>query len=113
MNDFETETPRYKREGFAPEPVYELHLDPQHVLVLSGRVIEVMRCDLPSNDLDTRFHVRHVAVELKPKRNGNQNLKIGIRRDGGVWNLNALEVTPEKADDVMRFFQEAKRQAAL
>ncbi|MGK2932997.1 MAG: hypothetical protein ACSLFD_09565 [Solirubrobacterales bacterium] len=61
--------------------------------MLSGRVVEVLRRDMPSSDLD-RFHVRHVAVEMKPKRNGNLELKIGIRRDGGVWNLNELEVIP-------------------
>ncbi len=111
MEDFGSETPGYVREGIDPGTMYELHLDPHHVIILNGRVIEILRGDIPSSDLDTRFHVRHVAVELKPKRNGNHNLKIGLRRNGGVWNLCSLEVTPEKLDDVHRFFQEAKKQA--
>ena len=112
MNDFETETPSYRREGIESGPMYELHLDPQHVIVPNGRVIEVLRCDMPSSDQDTRFHIRHIAVELKPKRNGNHALKMGLRRDGGVWNLNEVEVTPEKLDDVMAFFEVVKREAA-
>lgn len=92
--------------------MYGLHLDENHVLILNGRVIEMLRAHLPASDLTTRFHVRHIAVEMKPKRNGNHQLRMGLRRDGGVWNLCDAEVTPEKMDDVQRFFEEAKRQAA-
>jgi|GEM_PF-1421590 len=113
MEEIDRDVPSFKREGFAPTQLFELHLDPHRVIILNGRVIEILRGDIPSSDLDTRFHVRHVAVELKPRRNGNHTLKIGLRRDGGVWNLCSLEVTPEKLDDVQRFFGEAKAQAAL
>ena len=112
MNDFKTETPGFQREGIDPGPMYELHIDPRNVIILNGRVIEILRSDLPSSDRDTRFHIRHIAVEMKPKRNGNQALKMGLRRNGGVWNLNEVEVPPEKLDDVMAFFEVVKREAA-
>ena len=111
MDEYETELPRYQREGFAPEPLFELHLDENNTLVLDGHAIEVFRGDIPSSDFDSRFHVRHVAVEMKPKRNGNQALKIGLRRNGGVWNLNECEVRPDQVDDVLHFFGEAKKRA--
>ncbi|MBK5232072.1 MAG: hypothetical protein JJE13_03695 [Thermoleophilia bacterium] len=92
--------------------MYELHLDPEHVLILNGKVIEMLRADQSASELTTRFHVRHIAVELKPKRDGSHRLRMGLRRDGGVWNLCDAKVPPEKLDDVQRFFEAAKREAA-
>lgn len=104
------EAPRFVREGFEPGPMYELHLDDEQVLILNGRVVEMLRADRPIDS--NRFHVRHIAVEMKPKRDGGFKLKMGLRRGGEVWNLCEADVPPEKADDVHRFFEQAKKEAA-
>ena len=110
MDISEDETPRYIREGFEPGPMYELHLDEIQTLVLSNRVVELCRADRPIET--NRFHVRHIAVELKPKRDGSFKLKMGLRRGDGVWNLCEADVPAEKVDDVHRFFEQAKKEAA-
>jgi len=71
----------------------------------------MLRADRTMVD-SNRFHVRHIAVEMKPKRNGGFKLKFGLRRGGGVWTLCEADVPPEKADDVHRFFEQAKKEAA-
>lgn len=109
MSDFETETPRFVKEGFT-SATHELHLDPVQVLILNGRVVEYLRADRPLES--NRFHVRHVAVEVKPARRGGFKLKMGLRREGGVWNLSEADVSEEKLDSVMAFFEIVKREAA-
>ena len=110
MSDFETETPRFVKEGFT-SPTHELHLDPLQVIVLSGRTVEYLRADRPADE-SNRFHVRHIAVEMKPARRGGYKLKMGLRRDGGVWNLAEADVSEEKLNDVTRFFEVVKAEAA-
>jgi len=110
MDDSETQAPRYQREGISPGPMYELHLDHEQVLILNGRVVEMLRADRPIES--NRFHVRHIAVEMKPKRDGNFRLKMGLRRGDAVWNLCEATVPAEKEDDVHRFFEQAKKEAA-
>jgi len=109
MDDFALDIPRFNKEGFS-SPTYELHIDHEQVLVLNGRVVEYLRADRPLDS--NRFHVRHVAVETKPARRGGHKLKIGLRRDGGVWNLAEADVPDEKLQDVMAFFEIVKREAA-
>ena len=108
MNDFETETPDFVKAGFT-SPTHELHLVPFQVLILNGRVVEYLRADRPLES--NRFHVRHVAVEVKPARRGGFKLKMGLRREGGVWNLSEADVPEEKLNDVMAFFEIVKAEA--
>lgn len=109
MDEIDFDIPRFNREGFT-SPTIELHLDHEQVLSLNGRVVEYLRADRPIDS--NRFHVRHIAVEIKPARRGGHKLKMGLRRNGGVWNLAEADVSDEKFDDVMAFFEIVKREAA-
>ena len=109
MNDFETEIPRFDKAGFT-SPSYELHIDHQQVIVLSDHVVEYLRADRPADE-SNRFHIRHLAVEIKPARRQGFKLKMGLRRDGGVWNLAEADVPEDRLDDVTAFFEIVKREA--
>lgn len=111
MDEYEMSTvPSFKRDGFT-SPSYELHIDNQQVIVLSDHVVEYLRADRPADE-SNRFHVKHLAVEVKPARRGGYKLNMGLRRDGGVWNLAQAEFPEEKMDEVMAFFEIVKKQAA-
>lgn len=88
----------------------ELEFGDGQILVLSGRVVEYFRQDMPAVEGGWRWHVKHLAVETKPRRDGGLKLKLGRERDGGVWAGASAEVSPEEADAVMAFFETAKKE---
>lgn len=90
----------------------EIEFGGNQILVLDGRVVEYFKQDQPAVDGGWRWHVKHLAVEGKPRKDGGLKLKIGRDRDGFVWAQGAAEVPPEDVDAVMAFFEAAKREAA-
>lgn len=80
------------------------------ILILDGRVVEYFKRDQPAVEGGWRWHVNHLAVEAKPRRDGGIKLKIGRERDGGVWAQGSSEVPPEDVEKVMAFFEVAKRE---
>lgn len=88
----------------------ELEFGGDQILVLNGRVVEYFRQDLPATEGGWRWHVKHLAVDAKPRKDGGLKLKIGRDRDGDVWAQGMAEVPPEDVDAVMAFFEAAKRE---
>ena len=101
-------SPPFRRDGFPAGPTYELQIRGQ-VLVYSGRVLRFFRADVSSGG-DWQWHVDHVAVEVKPKRNGDFSLRVGMARDGGVWSPVTVVVPPEHMPDVEAFFEILKKE---
>ena len=101
-------SPPFRPEGFPAGPAYELQINGQ-VLVYSNRVLEFFRADITS-DGAWRWHVDHVAVEVKPKRNGDFTLAVGMARDGDVWSPAKLDIPADRLDDVTAFFEILKKE---
>ena len=51
-----------------------------------------------------------MAVEVKPKRNGDFSVRVGMARDGGVWSPATIDVPPEHMPDVEAFFEILKKE---
>lgn len=90
----------------------ELEFGGDQLLVLDGRVVEYFKRDQPAVASGWRWHVKHLAVEGKPRKDGGVKLRIGRERDGGVWAGAIAEVPPEDVDAVMKFFEAAKKEQA-
>ncbi len=90
----------------------ELEFGGNQILVLNGRVVEYFKQDQPAVEGGWRWHVKHVAVEGKPRRDGGLTLKIGREHDGRVWAQAMADVPPEDVDAVTAFFEAAKKERA-
>lgn len=101
-------SPPFRRDGFPAGPTYELQIRGQ-VLVYANRVVEFFRADISPTGT-WRWHVDHVAVEVKPKRNGDFSVRVGMARDGGVWSPATIDVPPEHMPDVEAFFEILKKE---
>lgn len=88
----------------------ELEFGGNQILVLDGRVVEYFRADQPTVEGGWRWHVKQLAVEAKPRRDGGLKLKIGRERDGEVWAQAVAEVPSEDAEAVSGFFAAARRE---
>lgn len=75
-----------------------------YALLLEGRVVEV----LSKAGTSDRFHVNHVAVAAKGKRDGSLKLHVGIEAGGVVQQGVSFGVDASREAEVMAFFEEAK-----
>jgi hypothetical protein len=80
-----------------------------HVLLLRGNVVEVFH---PSGS-HVAIHVLHVAVEAKPRRDGDLEVKIGRQVSGMVLPDATVRVPSSGQGEVTAFFQEASRRRDL
>lgn len=87
----------------------EVEFGGDQILQLNGRVVEYFKQDQPAVPGGWRWHVNHVAVEAKPRKDGGLKLRIGRERDGQVWAQATAEVPPGDVDAVAAFFEIAKR----
>lgn len=55
-----------------------------------------------------RFHVSHVAVEVKEKR-GALHMHVGVEVSGRIVGGTRLTVPPERQAEVLALFAEARR----
>jgi hypothetical protein len=74
------------------------------VLRLEGTVVETLHRAAAGY----RFHVSHVAVEAKEKR-GALHLRVGFDVSGSVVGGTRLAIPPERQDEVLALFAEARR----
>lgn len=76
-----------------------------HVLLLDGRVLEVLH----RTGLSFRFHVTHVAVEATPSGSGSLKLRVGVDPGNGVIvQGTTVEVAADQVAAVTALFDEAK-----
>ncbi|MEU1280271.1 hypothetical protein [Streptomyces sp. NPDC005805] len=90
----------------------EVEFGGNQLLVLDGRVVEYFKRDQPPTAGGWRWHVRHLAVEAKPRRDGGLSIHLGRERHGRVWAQATAEVPPQDVPTVLRFFEAAKRESA-
>ena len=88
--------------------VLEVDLDPW-LMRLDGTVFELFRRDVP--DSSSRIHIRHLAVEAKPRDGGGLRLTIGQEIDGLVMGAK-VDVPAQRQAEVMAFFDESRRRRA-
>lgn len=86
-----------------PRPTIEIVLG-DDVLRLDDTVVETLHRAATGY----RFHVSHVAVEAKEKR-GTLHLRVGFDVSGSVVGGTRLAVPPERQDEVLALFAEARR----
>ncbi len=77
----------------------------EYVLVLRGNVVEVFH----TTGLHHALHILHLAVEGKPRRDGDLDVRIGIEVLGDVQPKATVRVPPPQQEAVMAFFQESSR----
>ncbi|MCB0875382.1 MAG: hypothetical protein KDB46_04210 [Solirubrobacterales bacterium] len=75
-----------------------------YALILDGRVVEVLH----RSGAGDRFHVNHVAVEAKPRRDGGMRIQVGIEAGGIVQQGQRFEVPAERVGEVTALFEQAK-----
>lgn len=75
------------------------------VLMLRGNVVETFH----SSGTHHAFHVRHVAVEAKPRKDGDVDVRIGIDVRGTIVDGARMRVPGSRFDEVRALFDEAKR----
>ncbi|WP_072807142.1 hypothetical protein [Rhodococcoides yunnanense] len=95
-----------------PERAYaEYRLDENVILVLDHRVVEIFDATHKSVSGSPRWHVDHIGVEAKPRRNGLR-ITIGARLpDDSMSYIGAqavLDVPEDKVPEVLAFFDRAK-----
>lgn len=76
-----------------------------HVLLLRGHVLETFH----TTGLHQAFHVRHLAVEGKPRRDGDLDVVLGVDVRGQIMNGARLRVPAARQSEVLGFFAEARR----
>jgi len=76
----------------------------EYVLILDDRVIEVLH----SSGTGSRIHVNHVAVEVKPRRDGGMRFHVGIESGGIVQQGQRFEVEAVRVEEVTALFEQAK-----
>ena len=74
------------------------------VLRLDGTVVEVLH----RTGLGYRYHVNHVAVEMKPRKGGS-TLRVGVDVKGTITGGAKIEVPAEDQPEVEALFGEARR----
>lgn len=77
----------------------------EYVLLLRGNVIEIFH----TTGIHEALHVLHAAVEGKPRRDGDLDVKIGIEVLGDVQGKAKVRVPAAMQETVMAFFAEANR----
>lgn len=95
-----------------PDRAYvEYRLDENVVLVLDHRVVEIFDATHKTVSGSPRWHVDHIGVEAKPRKNGLR-ITIGARLpDQSMSYIGAqavLDVPEDKVSDVLAFFDQAK-----
>lgn len=76
----------------------------EYVLRLDHTVVEVLH----RTGISHRFHVNHVAVDAKPRKDGALRVHIGIEESGIVVMGAKVEVPPAQVPAVMALFEQAK-----
>ena len=75
------------------------------ILRLDGTVFELFRQGV--SDGSVRFHLKHLAVEAKPKGDG---LRLTVGQEiGGLVIGHKLDVPAAQREEVMTFFAESRR----
>ena len=87
-----------------PFPALEVDLG-DLLLRLDGTVFELFRRSVA--DSSTRVHLKHLAVEAKPRGDGLR-LTIGQEISGMVMGIR-LEVPAARREEVLAFFAESRR----
>lgn len=74
------------------------------VLRLDGTVVETLH----SSGVNARWHVNHVAVVAKPRRDGDLRIRIGIERMGQILEGSQIDVPPDRQGEVTALFETAR-----
>lgn len=96
-----------------PDRTYvEYWLDENVVLVLDNRVVEIFDATHAVVSGTPRWHVNHIGVDAKPRKNGGLRITIGARLpDQSLSYIGAqavLNVPEDKVPHVLAFFDRAK-----
>lgn len=83
----------------------EILLDDEWVIRLDDNVVELMH----RTGISHRFHVKHVAVEAKPRDEGGLHLRVGVEADGQIIEGTTVDVPAEMEGDITELFGEARR----
>lgn len=83
----------------------EILLDDEWVIRLDDNVVELMHRTGTSH----RFHVKHVAVEAKPRDEGGLRLRVGVEAGGEIVEGTTVDVPAEMEGEVTELFGEARR----
>lgn len=86
-----------------PRPTIEIVLG-DDVLRLDDTVVEVLHRAATGY----RFHVSHVAVEVKEKR-GSLHVRVGFEVSGTIVGGTRITVPAERQAEVLALFAEARR----
>ncbi len=88
----------------APAEVAEVQLG-DTVLRLDGTVVELLH----KSGVNNRFHVNHVAVEAKPRREGGLSLHVGVEIGGVIQQgMRGIEVPAAQRGEVEALFERAR-----
>ena len=87
----------------SPSPDHQLVLD-DVVVLLRGDVVEVFHAN-GSHDV---FHVLHLAVDGRPKRDGDLAVRLGIRVRDVIVNGTEIRVPPDRQAEFDTLFAEAR-----
>ncbi len=91
---------------------HEIWLNDDQILVLHGRVLELLHRHQPASVGSGRWHVEHVAVDARERRGGGLRIGIGLRRGDDVWRHASVDVPAERVESVRAFFDLVRREAA-
>jgi hypothetical protein len=76
----------------------------EFVLRLDGTVVEVLH----RTGLFHRFHVDHVAVDAKPRKDGSLRVHVGVDQSGAVIMGAKVDVPEARIPEVLALFEQAK-----
>ena len=82
----------------------EVRIDEDRAVTLDGRAVELFW----RGGGTMRWHVDHVGVEGRPRKDGGLDVHIGDRHGDDVRGGAHLEVPPEAVDSFLALFEKAK-----